>query len=145
MNNDNIILINALCTLKEVCKNQNKTKLANALDMAIAEIQEKDKLNLKFNDCLIKVVEFSKRNKAIEEELNKTLRQTEQYKEELRQLKALNNINDYITTKELAKKWKCSTRWICKLAHDKRIDCIKIGGRIYIKRGAKRPKDMRKK
>lgn len=62
MNNDNIILINALSTLKEVCKNQNKTKLANALDMAIAEIQEKDKLNLKFNDCLIKVVEFSKRN-----------------------------------------------------------------------------------
>lgn len=145
MNNDNIILINALCTLKEVCENQNKTKLANALDMAIAEIQEKDKLNLKYNECLMKVVEASKRNKATEEELNKTLLQKEQYKEELRQLKGSNNINDYITTKELAKKWKCSTRWIRKLASDKRIDCIKIGGRIYIKRGAQRPRDMRKK
>ena len=145
MNNENTMLINALSTLKEVCENQNKTKLANALDMAIAEIQEKDKLNLKFNECLIKVVDFSKRNKTIEEELNKTVLQKEEYKEELRQLKALNNINDYITTKELAKKWKCSTRWIRKLAHDKRIDCIKIGGRIYIKRGAKKPRDMRKK
>ena len=43
MNNDNIILINALYTLKEVCENQNKTKLASALDMAIAEIKEKCK------------------------------------------------------------------------------------------------------